>query len=473
MISSSPVVSRPSRSRVAPVASCLLAAAFAFAAAVALPLSGHAQIAAPSAATRAGSAKPSLKVAADRADAIYRQGETVTFTIRSTGTDAAAEAQWSISKDGVAPKRSGTVALVNGAASVTGSLDEPGFLLCQVTIPDPAAKPDAKEKTVKAFAGAAIDPLKIAPSLPVPDDFDAFWADKKNALAAIPVNARLTPVAPPKPADAAKIETFDLQADSLGAPVSGYYARPAGAKPGSLPAILTVHGAGVRNSILNEPAKWANRGLIALDINAHGLPNDKPASFYEKLSKGELGDYRTRGRNSRETIYFLGMYLRLVRAIDFLAAQPEWDGRTLIVSGTSQGGAQSIVAGGLDPRVTYISAGVPAICDNTGVLANRQRGWPKFLPETKAEAEKLPEAVQAVRYYDAMNFATRVKAEAYFTTGFIDTTCAPTSVYAAYNNLPVSGKKTIYNDIANGHGSSAACNKAKTDAILAYLATRK
>ncbi|EIP99158.1 acetyl esterase (deacetylase) [Opitutaceae bacterium TAV1] len=468
MISPAPAVSRLSRSRAALVASCLLAAAFV--AAGTLPLSGHAQTSAPAAAAQAESAKLSLTVSADRADAIYRQGETVTFTIRVTGADAAPEAQWTLSKDGVAPKRSGTVALVNGAATVTGSLDEPGFLLCQVTLPDPAAKPDAKGKTT-ALGGAAIDPLKIAPSLPVPDDFDAFWAEKKKALAAIPVNARLTPVAPPKSADATKIETFDLQADSLGAPVSGYYARPAGAKPKSLPAILTVHGAGVRSSSLSGPANWAGRGLIALDINAHGLPNGKPASFYEALAKGELRDYRARGRDSRETIYFLGMYLRLVRAIDFLTAQPEWDGRTLIVSGGSQGGAQSIVAGGLDPRVTYISAGVPALCDNTGVLVNRQRGWPKFLPETKAEAEKLPEVVEAVRYYDAMNFATRVKAEAYFTTGFIDTTCAPTSVYAAYNNLP--GKKAIYNDIASGHRSSPACGKAKNDALMAYLATRK
>ncbi len=40
------------------------------------------------------------------------------------------------------------------------------------------------------------------------------------------------------------------------------------------------------------------------------------------------------------------MFLRMERAIDFLASQPEWDGRILIVTGSSQGGGQAIVAAG-------------------------------------------------------------------------------------------------------------------------------
>lgn len=79
----------------------------------------------------------------------------------------------------------------------------------------------------------------------------------------------------------------------------------------------------------------------------------------EELSRGELKDYRNAGHEDRETCYFKGMFLRLVRAIDFLTSQPEWDGKTLIVYGSSQGGYQAIVAAGLDSRVSYFCAGVP------------------------------------------------------------------------------------------------------------------
>ena len=293
--------------------SCLLFAAAVFA------TSAGVSSAAPRQPTR-GSTGPTVSVATDRADAIYPQGAPVRFTITvhsdQTPVDDA-ELAWTTSKDGVPPITDGIVRLTNGSATVIGRLDEPGFLLCR------AVFRGTNQPTRTAVAGAAIDPLLIKPSLPVPADFDAFWAAQKKRLAAVPINARLTLVK----STSTNVECFDLQADSLGAPASGYYARPVGARPGTLPIILTVHGAGVRSSSLSGAAGWANKGMLALDLNAHGLPNGQAESYYTNLAATDLKDYRTHGRESRETIYFLGMFLRLVRAIDALTAQPEWDGR--------------------------------------------------------------------------------------------------------------------------------------------------
>lgn len=401
-----------------------------------------------------------LKVATERGDALYKRGETVTFVVRleqEGRTVEQGEIAWVLTKDGVEPRRSGKAAIVGGKATVAGTLDEAGFLQCGVTY-------QAGEAKVTATAGAGISPREIKPSLAAPDDFDAFWSAKKKALAAVPMNPRLTPVKSPSEA----VETFDLQADSVGAPVSAYFARPKNAKPRSLPAILTVHGAGVRSSILTAASSWAKEGALAMDLNAHGLPNGKEKEFYDALAAGELKEYRRAGRESRETVYFLGMFLRLVRAIDFLTAQPEWDGRTVVVSGSSQGGAQAIVAAGLDARVTFFVAGVPAMCDHTGALAGRIAGWPKFI-ETK---EKPPEnVVAAVRYYDAVNFAARTKAPGFFTVGFIDTTCPPTSVYAAYNAL--NAKKDIFHDIAAGHTNTPAASAAMREAVKGHLSGKR
>jgi cephalosporin-C deacetylase len=416
---------------------------------------------APALFVSAQDARPStnyvVKVTTDRADALYQAGETVTFKVELTLDKqpvADAEVQWTITKDGVPPTTSGKVKLTNGAATITGKLAEPGFLLCRATFTS------ADKKTYTGLGGAGIDPLKIKPSQPVPADFDSFWAAQKKLLAAVPVNARLTPV---KQATAG-VAAFDLQADAIGAPVSGYFAKPEGAKVKSLPIILTVHGAGVRSSSLGGATGWAKQNFLALDINAHGLPNGQPDKFYTDLANGDLKDYRTRGRESRDTVYFRGMFLRLVRALDFLTAQPEWDGKTVVVSGGSQGGYQAIVAAGLDARVTFFAAGVPAGCDHTGFKAGRINGWPKFV----ATGEQPPASVvEAVRYYDAMNFATRTKAGAVFTVGFIDTTCPPSSVYAAYNNI--SGKKSIHNDPDAGHTSTAKAGAAIRSAITQHL----
>ncbi len=162
------------------------------------------------------------------------------------------------------------------------------------------------------------------------------------------------------------------------------------------------------------------------------------------------------------------MYLRLVRAIDVLTAQPEWDGRTVVVYGSSQGGAQAIAAAGLDARVTYFVAGVPAGCDHTGGLVGRIAGWPKFIATGE---QASPEIVAAVRYFDGVNFAALAKAPGFFTVGFIDTTCPPTSVYAAFNAL--RAEKGMFNDIPSGHTNSPAAGKAMREAALKHFAAMR
>ena len=405
----------------------------------------------------------SLTVTAERDGAIYGQGDSVVFVIQlARGQQPVEEAtvDWTISKDGVPPVSQGKLAVIDGRGVVASTLTEPGFLLCRATFQTPGGS------SISALGGAGVDPLQIKPSLPVPDDFDAFWQEQKRKLAEVPVNPRLTLVRAPRDG----IESFDLQADCLGAPVSGYFSRPAKAKAASSPAILTVHGAGVRSSDLNTTASYATEGFLALDINAHGLPNGKPVAFYADMAKGDLSDYRGRVGESRETVYFLGMFLRLVRAIDFLTAQPEWDGRTLVVRGSSQGGAQAIVAAGLDSRVTFFAALVPAMCDHTGTVVGRVCGWPKIVP-AGADGNPDPRILEIARYYDAVNFAARAKAPGYFTVGFIDTTCPPSSVYAAYNAL--KAPKDIFNDPPSRHENTPRSLVAVREAIQRHLREQK
>jgi cephalosporin-C deacetylase len=401
-----------------------------------------------------------LKASTDHADALYKVGETATFTLeaRQDGKPLVeGKVVCVLSKDGVQPQPPQTLNVKDGKATIIGKLDEPGFLLLRATL-----------GKASAMAGAGYDPLKLQPSMPVPEDFDAFWAAQKAELAKVPMKSTLTPVTSPSKA----VEAFDVQIDCLGKPVSGYFGRFKGAKPKSLPAILHVHGAGVRSSNLGSVSWAANEGgMLSLDINAHGLPNGKPKEFYDALAAGELKDYRIEGNQDREKVYFKGMFLRLIRAIDFLTAQPEWDGKTLIVYGSSQGGFQAFAAAGLDERVTFICAGVPAGCDHTGSQANRIAGWPKIVPND-AEGKPDAAALQASRYFDNVNFATRARYRgAVVTVGFIDTTCPPTSVYAAYNALTIP--KAIHTDVLSGHTNTPAASKFMQEAAFKHVREMK
>jgi cephalosporin-C deacetylase len=398
-----------------------------------------------------------LKVVTDRTDAIFEAGDTVSFLIESSDPSLPSVSAV-VSEDGWNAQPAQTVALNQGNGSLSVRLTKPGFTLVRVTAP---------KTTASAMAAAACDPTQIKPSLPIPDDFDSFWATQKAALAKVPVKFTLSPVT----TSTKTVDAFDAQIDCLGAPVSGYYGRPKNAAPKSCPAILFVHGAGVSGSSLGG-TYWAERegGMIAMDINAHGIPNGKPADFYKQLNAGALKDYRYVGRSDRKTNYFKGMFLRLVRAIDFLTAQPEWDGKTVIVYGSSQGGFQAFAAGALDERVTFICAGVPAGCDHTGISVNRINGWPKLVSITDGKPNEAE--LQTARYFDNVNFAQRCHAKgAAVTVGFIDTTCPPTSVYAAYNALTIP--KKIHIDTLAGHKNTPEASKFMQDAALAHVRAMK
>lgn len=228
-------------------------------------------------------------------------------------------------------------------------------------------------------------------------------------------------------------------------PVSAYSARPSGAKPKSLPAIMRVHGASIWSASVGDAVKGAEMEILSLDINAHRVANDKPREYHEGLERTLLKGYSHRGRHDRECCYFLGMFLRMARAMGFLTAQPEWDGKVLIVKGQSQGGAQAIVAAGLDSRVSIIGAGIPAPCNQLG--PSPISGWPWLVPYHNVSPD--PQILQVSRYFDPVNFAARTRAEAVFSVGFIDVVCPPTTVYMAYNNI--GGKKQILDYTLLGH----------------------
>jgi cephalosporin-C deacetylase len=407
-----------------------------------------------------------LSVVTDRPDALYSVGEMVTFLVtlkQDSQTVSEGQIDYELDKDGVPPLQKGTVKLNAGKASITGTLTEPGFLQCRIGY----ASAGEKKQTVAAMAGAGFDPLQIKPSMPVPDDFDAFWAEQKARLAKVPMEPKMTEVKSP----VRGIECFDVQIPCVPPrPASGYFARPSGAKPKSLPAIISFQGAGVKSAWVATAAQDAKKfNALSLNLNAHGIPNGKPKAFYADLDKGELKGYRAEGRENRDGCYFLGMILRLVRAMEFLTSQPEWDSQVLIVQGSSQGGGQALAAAGLDPRVTFISAGVPALCDHSGKAVGRINGWPKIVPDANNQPD--PKILQVARYFDGMNFATRTKAEAVLSVGFIDVTCPPTSVYSAYNNL--SGTKKIVCEPLKGHAIYPSFSRISDAAIAEHIAKRK
>ena len=407
-------------------------------------------------------AEYAMEVRTDKPEALYSTGEKITFNIVLKADGKAVSGKtvtYSIARDGGSSAK-GSVVTTENPVNVETVMENPGFALLS------ASFTDENGKKISALGGAGADPLKIKPGLELKDEFDTFWNAKKDELNKLPLEVKMEPAAVPANLKG-KVECFNIKVNCVGeTPVSGYFARPVNASKGSLPAIVTYHGAGVYSAGSGTACNWAAKGMLALDINAHGIENGKPQEFYKELNGNALKGYSHFGKEDREKCYFLGMFQRVYRSLQFIKSQPEWDGKCLVTRGSSQGGGQSIAAAGLDPQVSFCAAFVPAICDHYGYLAKRQNGWPRLIAPGK-DGKPNENVAATAKYFDGVNFAARIKGDAIFSVGFIDGTCCPSAVYAAYNSVP--GKKEIVNNPLFGHNNPPSAAKSVDDAIMAHV----
>lgn len=390
---------------------------------------------------------PRVRIAPDRESGVYEPGQSVTWdvTVADAEMPLSGSIRYSVRKGGEVEIAAGTLELREGTAQITAKRDEPGVLLLQTWF-----KPE-NAREISTFCGAAFAPEKIAASAQVPDDFDEFWKAKIAELDAVPMNVQLQPIDVGDP----KIEYVKITLDNIrGRRMYGQIARPVGGT--NLPAALQVQWAGVYPLQRDYVIGRARQGWLAMNIIAHELPIDAPQAFYNQYAQGPLRDYSHLGNEDRETSYFLPMFLACRRAVDYLTQRPDWDKQTMLVHGGSQGGYQALVTAGLHPAVTAAAANVPAGCDHGGLSAGRSPGWPNWAASQGRDKEKM---LNAARYFDAMNFATRIKCPVIVGVALGDTTCPPEGVFAAFNQIR-SPKEIIIMPTADHSGDHRSYDRA-------------
>lgn len=380
-------------------------------------------------------------VAPDHFDWTYKTGENVKFTIsvlQNGNLVKNARIRYEIGPEKMEPTKKETITLPSGAITLDGgTMKTSGFLRC-IAI----AEIDGKE--YKNLATAGFEPLTIKPTVENPADFDTFWETAKADLAKIPMDAKMT-LLPERCTETVNVYHLNLQNFRMGARVYGILCVPK--KEGKYPALLHVPGAGVR-AYAGDIAN-ATKGIITLQIGIHGIPVTMDPSVYLDLGAGAFNGYMNYGSDDRDRFYYKRVYLGCVRANDFLTSLPQFDGTNLAVTGGSQGGALSIITAALDSRVKWLGAFYPALSDVTGYLKGRAGGWPHYFDKNALAYNNKPEKITTLGYYDVVNFARRLKVPGYYSWGFNDETCPPTSMYAAYN--VISAPKDLYLALETGH----------------------
>jgi cephalosporin-C deacetylase-like acetyl esterase len=314
-------------------------------------------------------------------------------------------------------------------------------------------------------------PSEMAVAETRPADFRQFWDKAMDAYAKIPLDAKIEDEAKvfkgkeideynlksaclpgnydPEGCKVDEVESFKISfAGPDGGRVYAWLAKPKG--DGPFPAMLVLPGAGF--AARPRPLEHARHGYLAIDVQIHGQDVDLPK--YEKLP----GYNDNWVYEPADKFYFMNVYLRAARAVDYLCSRPDVDARRVVTAGGSQGGRLSIVVPALDKRVAatvpcianspnYPNLRWVAVCNGSG-QANGSPFDPKAPKSDGMDVRGAPPVydnpeAKCWAYYDPMNFAPDVRCPALFNGGLIDPVSPPYSVWAAFNKLGSEDKRIV------------------------------
>jgi len=382
----------------------------------------------------ATSAQPRLShiqiiVAPDHADWTYHVGDTAIFNVTVLKSSIPLDSVtifYHLNPDRMPAIKKENLFLEKGKTQIKGSMKKPGFLRCFVEV-------KYNGHNYSNYATAGFDPTSIQPTTTLPDDFTAFWDSAKKELSSVPLEYKIR-LLPDISTD--KVNVFEVNIKNIKGRIYGLLALPK--EKGQYPALLNLPGAGVypRKAHLDI----AEEGIITFTIDINGIPPTLDPEIYKSLGEGALKNYWFTNLDDKNEYYYKRVYLGCIRAVDFIFSLPEFDGKNIAVYGGSQGGGLSLVTAGLDQRIKYLGVFYPALCDLTGFLYGRAGGWPLLF---RNPFTNKPDKVETSKYYDAVNFARFIKIPGFYSSGYNDRICPPTSTFSAYNTIKATKKILI------------------------------
>ncbi|MBO4822758.1 MAG: acetylxylan esterase [Prevotella sp.] len=321
------------------------------------------------------------------------------------------------------------VTLAEGTMNWTGTMKEPGFYRLKVT-----AHVDGKDYVGLCTAG--FSPEKIEPATQCPADFDEFWGNALKDARQYALDPHKT-LLPDRCTETVNVYEVSFVNNKPSSRIYGILCVPV--KPGKYPALLRVPGAGVRP--YSGDVYTASQGAITLEIGIHGFSVTLPLSVYVDMRDACMEGYWESNLDQPDKNFYKRVVVGAVRAVDYIASLPEWNGNEVGVSGASQGGFLSLAVAALDNRITFLAPVHDAMCDYEVALKKKACGWPHYFYQVdKPDMDK----VKGARYYDGINFARRVKCPGWYSFGYNDEVVPPSSAYSVYNVVNAPKTLSIY-----------------------------
>ena len=292
-----------------------------------------------------------------------------------------------------------------------------------------------------------LEKLKVYQGInPKPADFDEFWDSSLAELDSI------EPTPSFKPADFSCdfAECFDLTFRSTkGALIYAKFARPKKIE-GKLPALIKFHGLSGNCGKWISLMQYVAQGfcIAALDCRGQGgLSQDVGGSFGTTYTTPFVRglDGEPEGLYYRDVFLDTALLTRIVMSLDYV------DETRVGVYGGSQGGALSVACAALVPSVKLCAPTYPYLSDYKRVWEmdldkGAYEGLRYYFRYFDPRHEREDEVFTKLGYIDIQYLAPRIKAKVRMATALMDTTCPPSTQFAAYNKMTCEKEMVLYPD---------------------------
>ena len=299
-----------------------------------------------------------------------------------------------------------------------------------------------------------------------PADLDEWWASR---LAAAREAARPPEAVKHEPGLYRPVEVYDAEfSGGHGDRIKAWYFRPAGAPPGT-PVVVKFIGYGGGRGAPSEHILLPALGYSLFVMDSRGQGG--------RWASGATGDgaggpenslVMTRGIASPETYYYTRLFAHAALAVD--AALSLSGAAKVAVTGGSQGGALALATAALRAdAVSLVHADVPFLCDIQRAITLAPRAPYTEVPEfLDRNVDLIEAALETLKYVDCALLARRITAPALLSVSLMDDICPPSTVFAAYNEIPGTAK-----DIAvypySGHDVPPAHDERKLRHLREHL----
>jgi cephalosporin-C deacetylase len=268
-----------------------------------------------------------------------------------------------------------------------------------------------------------------------PADFDQFWQRTFHEAAEFPLDAQFTPF----DSRLSMVDVFDVSFRGWGGDrIGGWFITPRGDTPrGCVVKYLGyTNGRGFPFDHLLWPAAgWAT---LVMDTRSQGaVASISPGVTDDPHGAGHPYGFgvMTKGILDPESYFYRRVFTDAARAVDVAASFPGVDRDRIVVAGGSQGGAIAQAVAAVQPAVCAALIDVPFLNQFRRAAELASTGpYPelvKFLASQRGSEDKV---FHTLSYFDGVNFAARATVPALYSVALMDTTCPPSTVFAAYNH---------------------------------------